>query len=333
MSFALAQAAYAAVQLLGLFGAIAWQLRSRNRGWLPAAAVGDGWQLLPSRRSADAAGAGSGWVTPQWCSREVAAEGRAMSKQAVLKHLLTEGDKFILLVAGGDKQGENDAVYGLVFNLGARHTTPTFFMSSFPSPPASTPPQRPSFPFPSQVRWPAGCSSSRSRRSRGCSSPSSPPAAVPSPRPSTPPPPPPPRARTVGLGSMRRRRRRSSGTGRAGSTTCLRCGPGAALCSRPHRAARITPLALHRWPCIGLGRLRLVGLIGACFLCFGPGYSQLLLRLLYGQKWAATSAGVTLSVRLAAHPPIAPPHPPVATATVVLITPRGVCRHTAGTSS
>ena len=148
MSFALAQAAYAAVQLLGLFGAIAWQLRSRNRGWLPAAAVGDGWQLLPSRRSADAAGAGSGWVTPQWCSREVAAEGRAMSKQAVLKHLLTEGDKFILLVAGGDKQGENDAVYGLVFNLGARHTTPTFFMSSFPSPPASTPPQRPSFPFP-----------------------------------------------------------------------------------------------------------------------------------------------------------------------------------------
>jgi hypothetical protein len=119
LSFALAQCAYAAaqvsihcpspalrgvrlsaerrLQLLGLYSAVALQLCrpvGDPRRWLPSG-IERGRQLLPHARLDPVAG---GWW---WCSAESAAEAGAMSRQAVLKHLLTEGDKLVLLLALG----------------------------------------------------------------------------------------------------------------------------------------------------------------------------------------------------------------------------------------
>ena len=57
-------------------------------------------------------------MTERWFGRSALGEAAALWRQSLLKHLLTEADKMLLLAAGG-AAANADAVYGVVFNLGS----------------------------------------------------------------------------------------------------------------------------------------------------------------------------------------------------------------------
>ena len=57
-------------------------------------------------------------MTERWFGRSALGEAAALWRQSLLKHVLTEADKMLLLAAGG-AAANADAVYGVVFNLGS----------------------------------------------------------------------------------------------------------------------------------------------------------------------------------------------------------------------
>ena len=57
-------------------------------------------------------------MTERWFGRSALGEAAALWRQSLLKHLLTEADKMLLLAAGG-AAANADAVYGAVVAFGS----------------------------------------------------------------------------------------------------------------------------------------------------------------------------------------------------------------------
>ena len=124
LAFAWGQAAYALAQLAGLYGYAAWRAAAAGGGAAEDFPLGSLSQLLPAPLPPAGAAAlvGGGSWTARWFGESSAAEASALCRQSLIKHLLTEADKLLLLAsnAGADATGGNvDAVYGVVFNLGS----------------------------------------------------------------------------------------------------------------------------------------------------------------------------------------------------------------------
>ena len=118
LAFAWGQAAYALAQLFGLYGyaakrvlASGGRLSSCSEDF-PLVAFS---QLLPAplpQHEASVAATQPNSLVDRWLGASAAAEATALWRQSLLKHLLTEADKLLLLAAGSTAAGNADAVYG-----------------------------------------------------------------------------------------------------------------------------------------------------------------------------------------------------------------------------
>lgn len=120
LAFAWGQGAYAVAQLFGLYGYAASRARtgadddhtSGGPEDFPLATLS---QLLPAPLplpNSQETSRQPNNVIDAWFGASAAAEAGALCRQSLLKHLLTEADKLLLLVAGSNTNGNADAVYG-----------------------------------------------------------------------------------------------------------------------------------------------------------------------------------------------------------------------------
>ncbi len=118
LAFAWGQVAYALAQLVGLYGYAAKRVlaaagcSSTAPEDFPLVALS---QLLPTplpRPESSTAAARSNSLVDTWFGESAAAEASALWRQSLLKHLLTEADKMLLLAAGSTTASNADAVYG-----------------------------------------------------------------------------------------------------------------------------------------------------------------------------------------------------------------------------
>ena len=113
LAFAWGQVAYALAQLFGLYGYAA----KRVLGVADRASIGpedfpltEMSQLLPAALAHKTDAVTS--LADKWFGASAAGEASALWRQSLLKHLLTEADKLLLLAAGSTAPGNADAVYG-----------------------------------------------------------------------------------------------------------------------------------------------------------------------------------------------------------------------------
>lgn len=118
LAFAWGQVAYALAQIVGLYGYAAKRVLAGGRSStspedFPLVALS---QLLPAplpRQTTERTTAEQpNSMVDKWFGASAAAEASALSRQSLLKHLLTEADKMLLLAAGSTAAGNADAVYG-----------------------------------------------------------------------------------------------------------------------------------------------------------------------------------------------------------------------------
>ena len=107
-AYVAAQLAYGLVLIVGLYGYVAASAMSVSRSDFPARSV---WDLMPGAVVDD-----KKVGVARYVDALAFGEARAFTVQAAVKHVLTEGDKLVLMLASS---ATDHAVYGVVSNLGS----------------------------------------------------------------------------------------------------------------------------------------------------------------------------------------------------------------------